>query len=570
MQDTYCVFAPFGGVGGGALGFQQAHEGWRNIDGQFEVLGGLDSDALACADFEMLTGVAEMQADLFDEADYTAWHSHQPPQDWQPLTLDAIRVAAQGRAPDLLFSSPPCKGLSSLLPQASADSNKYQALNRLVIRGIVLSLEAWREDPPAIILLENVPRITTRGGQLLAQVRAVLESYGYVIHRRADDFHDCGELGGLGQHRRRYLLIARYAKKVPALVYKPPKQRVRSIGEVIGPLPFPDDQACGPMHRLPRLQWKTWVRLALIPAGGDWRNLQDIEAGRYSITQAMNGVHVNKYRVLDMRQPAPTVTGSDRLGSGAPSLADYRLRHKPMGNGQGTGAYRVQRWDGASATVTGDPSHRKSGGAGVVADPRLAGKSPHFNDIYGVSDWGQPGDTVTGGPHPSNGAQSVADPRLTCRPHNGAYRIAPWDEPSSAVTGAGDVHAQGAAAVADPRIPADGERGAWIIVALDNSWHRPLTTWELLALQGFPLWLPGGNPVILAGNSDRRWREAVGNAVPPPAAAAIGRAILRTLMPATRGYFVMGGTGVWVRQPALPAVAQAHAIGAATVRGVEG
>ena len=30
----------------------------------------------------------------------------------------------------------------------------------------------------------------------------------------------------------------------------------------------------GPMHRTPRLQWRTWVRLAFVEAGKDWRSLE--------------------------------------------------------------------------------------------------------------------------------------------------------------------------------------------------------------------------------------------------------------------------------------------------------
>src|SRR3546814_15163211 len=36
---------------------------------------------------------------------------------------------------------------------------------------------------------------------------------------------------------------------------------------------LPGDPAAGPMHRVPRLAWKTWVRLAFVEAGKDWRSL---------------------------------------------------------------------------------------------------------------------------------------------------------------------------------------------------------------------------------------------------------------------------------------------------------
>lgn len=94
-----------------------------------------------------------------------------------------------------------------------------------------------------------------------------------------------------------------------------------------------------------------------------------------------------------------------------------------------------------------------------------------------------------------------------------------------------------------------------MIVAEDGTWHRPLTTYELAVLQGFPEKMTDGLPFQLAGNSEARWRERIGNAVPPQAAQAIAETMLRTLMPASEGVWVMGGTEVWVNpddQPAKP------------------
>ncbi len=95
-----------------------------------------------------------------------------------------------------------------------------------------------------------------------------------------------------------------------------------------------------------------------------------------------------------------------------------------------------------------------------------------------------------------------------------------------------------------------------VIIALDGTWHRPLTTLELAVLQGFPAVLPDGRPLVLAGRSDARWRERIGNAVPPPAARAIAEAILRAMLPSRLGVWVMGNTPIWVRPvddlPSLP------------------
>jgi hypothetical protein len=143
------------------------------------------------------------------------------------------------------------------------------------------------------------------------------------------------------------------------------------------------------------VSWLTWVRLALIPAGGDWRDLPD----------------------------------------------------------------RVSM-----------PNTRR------VADPR---PTKGFNGTYGVIPMSDPAGTVTGEAASSTGAFSIADPRLGCEPRNGAYGIVPWDRPSGAVTAAGQ-HDNDEASVADPRIPADWRKPPSdpppVIVALDGTWHRPMTT----------------------------------------------------------------------------------------------
>jgi site-specific DNA-cytosine methylase len=158
--------------------------------------------------------------------------------------------------------------MSRLLGAEAAAREEYQALNRLTLEAFHLVLTTYPKDPPELLILENVPGIMSRGAELLAQIRSLLTAHGYRLH---ESTHDCGELGGLGQHRRRFLMVARLERKLPAYLYQPPKQRVKACGEIIGPLPLPNDPAAGDLHRLPRISWINWVRLALIPPGGDWR-----------------------------------------------------------------------------------------------------------------------------------------------------------------------------------------------------------------------------------------------------------------------------------------------------------
>jgi site-specific DNA-cytosine methylase len=362
----------------------------------------------------------------------------------------------------------------------------------------------------------------------------MLIDYGYIIDDRN---HDCGEIGGLGQHRRRYLLVARNPNKISEFVYQPPKQRVKTIGEVIGPMPMPDDPKAGPLHRMNRLQWKTWMRLALIPAGGDWRDLENINPEQYRLEHVPRK---SAFGVQDWNEPAGTVIGNTRVGGSQasavndPRLTDRESRHP--------GVYRIVEWDEPGPCVTGT---RFGSGAPAISDPRTGFGAGTHTAIYQVSGWDESANTVTGANRPNNGAITIADPRIGSTPRSGVLGVQAWDKPGATVIGSCDVHA-GTGAVADPRVPKDNESGVWVIISLDGTWHRPLTTLELAALQGFPLTLPDGRPLQLAGKSDAKWRERVGNAVPPPAAQAIAETVLRSLLASTAGEWLMSNEDIWV------------------------
>jgi len=535
IEHTYTAIYLFCGSGGFALGAQEATTEYRGVSANFITLAGIDCDPDACKDFEALTGAPAVQMDLFSREDYIAFHGQEPPEGWREVTPKDIRKVAGGIAPDAVITSPPCKGFSGLLPSKSAASEKYQALNRLTIRGLKLTLEAFSDDLPGIILLENVPRITTRGKDLLQEMKSLLGGAGYVFH---EGFHDCGELGGLGQHRKRYLLIARNPAKVQNFVYQSPKLQVRSIGEILGPLPMPGDPRGGIMHRLPKLQWKTWVRLALIPAGGDWRDLENIAPEEYRLEYLPRGG--GSFGVQDWDKPSKTVTGNAKVnGSNAANIADPRLSERGTRH---PAVYQVVNWTEPGPCVTGT---RFGSGAPAISDPRTGFKDSTHHAIYRVSKWDESANTVTGAMRPNNGALTIADPRLGCKCRSGSYGVQDWSDPAKTVTGA-DIHS-GNCAVSDPRIPKDTESGVWIIIALDGSWHRPLTTWELLALQGFPLYMPDGSPVVLSGKSDAKWRERIGNAVPPPAARAIGEQILRTLLLSKLDVWELSNQEIWVQ-----------------------
>ncbi|REK54824.1 MAG: DNA cytosine methyltransferase [Thermobacillus sp.] len=571
----------FGGIGGFSAGLKRSLvEAYGRVY-RWEILCSIDFDPVACRNHDLIIGEqTAVQMDLFDRDQYRKWFGHEPPEEWQEATPQDIWMAFKEQVPDYLFLSPPCKGFSGLLPEKSARSAKYQALNLLTIRGLELCLEACVRygdgELPAFIHFENVPRITSRGADILQRIKRLLERYGYAVDMRSD--HNLGEIGGLGQNRMRYLLLARNQKRVPNWCYLPPKKLLKTIGDVLGPLPLPDDPAGGPMHRLPRLQWKTWVRLALIPAGGDWRDLNAIDWQRYRIEHEARGGayaveqwddpsrtvtataglgrsngaaavsdprigldvngHAAIYRVVRYDEPAPCVTGAHRPNNGAITISDPRLRAQ---EGKHPGVYRVVRMGEPSPTVTGT---RFGSGAPAIADPRV--KTELMPDCYGVQDWDEPAKTIRGNSRIMQSASSVADPRIGCSPRSGTMGVQKWDEPAKTVIGAGDIHA-GAAAVADPRIPEDNESGTWVIIAEDGTWHRPLTTYELAMLQGFPTHLPDGRPFQLDGCSDAKAREYIGNAVPVPAAEAMGNVIMMAIAQAEAGItFEMSWNDVWV------------------------
>lgn len=433
------------GLGGGAAGFNRGEARVGQARAKFRCLGGIDVDPVACANFTQRVGVPATRLDLMDRRQYVAFHGKQPPEEWREATPDDIRRAAGGERPHIVFASYPCKGFSGLLPESTSKGDRYQALNSMALRGMALTLEAWADDPVELIIMENVPRIATRGRFLLDKMVKLLEAHGYAVR---ETVHDCGEIGGLGQSRKRFLLVARHIAKVPPFLYQPHRKPLKGVGEIIGAFPVPGPDLILPMHRMPRLQWQTWVRLAFVAAGKDWRSLRDlnVEDGfltDYGIVPEV-GLHNGAYGVKDWSEPSGTVTANGRPAAGAFNVADPRAQAFK-------GACGVRRWADTSGAVIGESL--PSNGAYAVADPRLEGHEKSVQ--HGVRPWDQPAPVVTGKMFVGGGPNSVADPRLEGGRFNNVYRVVAFDQSSPAVTGGGHPTA-GGIAVADPR-PQDRE-----------------------------------------------------------------------------------------------------------------
>jgi site-specific DNA-cytosine methylase len=536
----------FCGLGGGAKGFNQGEARVGNTQAKFTCLGGIDVDPASIKDFGQLAGIAGTVMDLFSREQYIDFHGRPPPHDWREATPDDIRRAFQYRHPNIIFLSAPCKGFSGLLAESLSKTKKYQALNGLTLRGVWLSLEAHKDDPVELYIFENVPRIGTRGRHLLDQIVALFRAYGYVV---AETTHDCGEIGGLAQSRKRFLLVARHATKVPPFLYEPEKKTLKPVGNILGRMPMPGNGLGGPMHRIPALQWKTWVRLAFVEPGSDWRSLNKLRVvdGKLADYLIVPDYRAGFLGVNRWDEPMGTVQGQSLPSNGNFSVADPRMNTDTAAN-RHKNVFRIVRFDEAAGTISG--GHGPSSGGQCVADPRHQGPAKHSNE-YRVAPWTGNSCAVTGA---HGTGQCVADPRILHRQKGenfyggGHYGVLPWDAPSGAVSSAAG-HDNGRWSVADPRMPAVTENLVAVIRALDNTWHRPFTTLELAALQSL---LEPEEHFELEGLSDSAWRERIGNAVPSSAAKAIAGVMGTTLLLAASGEtFMLSSMPIWVRNVAL-------------------
>ncbi|HBN8265711.1 DNA cytosine methyltransferase [Pseudomonas aeruginosa] len=538
------------GLGGGAAGFNRARPRVGNVEAEWVCLGGIDVDPAGLRDFERLAGVPGTLLDLFTRDQYIRFHGTEPPAGWREATPEDIRRAAGGRRPDAVFISSPCKGASGLLSEKMSLTPKYQALNELTLRCIWLMGEAWADDPVPLIVFENVPRLASRGRHLLDQINRLLGGFGYAV---AETTHDCGELGGLAQSRKRFLLVARHVEKVPPFLYEPEKKSLRAVGDILGRMPLPGDiEAAGPMHRVPSLQWKTWVRLALVRAGSDWRSLNElaIEDGHLRDLVIVPEYRSGYMGVHGWDDTAGTIAGRSGPTNGAFSVADPRYRQASNWNhGQQFG---VIRWAESSPTIPGQTMPGQ--GTFSVADPRPNWEKRHSSN-YRVIRYDQTAGTIiAGGKGVQGGQQSVADPRILHRGKGdayyagGHYGVIGFDQYSGAIA-ASSRYDSGRFSVADPRIPAADERLTCIIRSLDGTWHRPFTTLEKAALQSL---VEPEEYLVLDGMSDKDWSERIGNAVPPAAAEAIAGVMGTTLLLAEAGEtFMLSNTPIWVRPVAV-------------------
>lgn len=472
QQHEFTTGYLFCGAGVGAFGSDCAEVEWEGQRAVVRNVGGIDFDQERCATFTKLTGAPALCADI----------GRMRPRE--------LRAFFGPQAPYFMKWSPPCKGASRLTSKKRAATKKYQDMNRLAVLAARKMLAAWKGDErPVQVVIENVPAYKHRCPENLAEVVRLGRRAGYEVSVVE---HDLGEEAGLAQRRNRLTICWRDPKRCPVPVSMPSKKRLRGVGEVLGPLPYPDDPRAGKHHRLPRIEWLNAVRLALVPPGGDWRDLPPrggVVAWLESRGLWPAGVDTAPFRdMVEEQLGTPVQPGQQRR--------EVHRRHP------------VQAWQEPAPTVSGP------GGAGLCAveDPRGLdgiglGHAPR-RGAEGVTAWDGPAPTVRGVARHDNGGAAVADPRALeelargasegagVAKKNGLLGVGAWSEPAATVIGHASVsRAQGVGAVADPRsmedlaLRADGRAGTCGVI----DWQKPAPT-----VIGMPYVSGGSSPVPVA------------------------------------------------------------------------
>jgi site-specific DNA-cytosine methylase len=360
---------------------------------------------------------------------------------------------------------------------------------------------------------------------MLQQIVGLLQRSGYSVDL---DTHKCGEIGELAQIRVRFFLVARHLERCPDFWRKPPRKRVKNVGEVLLTLPSPVADHGDPMHRLPLLSPLNWLRLAAIRAGRDWRDLPP------AIRLGGKARRSGAYEVLDSDDPAKVVRGRHDVWAAPASVADPRVGWDPERHKGRPDSFGVERIDEPAHTIRGRQEVQTSRRS--VADPRLGERSGRQNGGFGVESADAPAHAVLAEGTVRNTRASVADPRLGCTQRAGSYGVQDPAEPAGAVLGHHS-HDNAVGSFADPRLSHDpgAERGTW---------HRPMTLRELFKLQG------GEDSFVVEGpRSSSKTQpgvgEWIGNMIPVGAAEAIGRSAYACVTSTASAGFLRG-QDVWV------------------------
>lgn len=330
--------------------------------------------------------------------------------------------------------------------------------------------------------------------------------------------------------------------------------------------------------------------LAVDDASGAVTGRASATTGRFSIAdprpidlvpQAGNRrMHFGKYSLARWDGSTRTVITASRVGSGALAVAQpIDLTATAFRDG-----YGVLRPDQEAGTVTANA--RVHTGAFSIAAPApnpidLLPRKGCFDAGYAVLSPDQPSRTIAATADVGCGAYAYAAqvPDVAARPALPQYVILTYEQTRAIVDGEVPIPF----AVIDPERPEEplaivesldkapfrweehvvervSKKGkvtrktvrkkvvvALVLISRDGTWHRPLTTLELAALQGLRWTHRDGKPLDF-GNGRTCDREIIGNMVPPPVARAMARQLLLSLLVADTVGFALGdaGTPIWV------------------------
>lgn len=137
-------------------------------------------------------------------------------EQWDPMIEKFMEEGV-----DVVFSNPPCQGLTGASRTSGPDNPK----NQLFVEGLKWALKMQ----PKFVVQENIPRMLTMGYKYVEETIRIADSHGYstVIHRhRAGDFGVC-------QDRPRVMFVY---QKEDAWWPSHPKLRPATVKEAISDL----------------------------------------------------------------------------------------------------------------------------------------------------------------------------------------------------------------------------------------------------------------------------------------------------------------------------------------------
>lgn len=268
------------------------------------------------------------------------------------------------------------------------------------------------------------------------------------------------------------------------------------------------------------------------------------------------------YSVLGWTDTSPTIAGISSVGCGAYSVADPRKvvgDDETLINGRFGMNWRLCGWETPCGTITCQTDIQT--GAPSVSDPRRGAWETSAPTAAGITFPAVAPEDRIPGTRRGRGRRGRA-----MAPLKRGVPSVKTNARTESVSGSGSPPRPSAprtiAVTVDLSLPGvavlplrwhlhDARQQVPFAVVLptaDGAWHRPLTTLELLALQGFATF-KNGRPVVLHGSSHSGWRRRIGNAVPPPAARRIAVQMLYTLLYSDTGTMDLTPSGgVWVRK----------------------